>query len=212
MTMKIDSLREPSGYDGRFTLVLDTGEKLRVERSVVADFGLYTGLELDGDTWDRLQEANRKASARSRAVRIVSASSVSKKELRKRLVHKGESEENADEAVAWLSELNLLDDLQTARQLAQSAARRGYGPARIRQIFYEKGIDKALWEEAMEDLPAPDDAIDRFLASRLKGRTPDQKELKRVIDALLRRGHRWSDIRPAVQRYTDALGDWIEEE
>ena len=209
---KIEQLREPSGYDGRFTLVLDTGEKLRLERSVAADFGLFPGMELDEETWDRLRAANQKASARARAVRIVSASGVSRKELRRRLVQKGESAENADEAVAWLADLNLLDDLQTARQLAQAAARRGYGPARIRQILYEKGIDKSLWDEAMEDLPAPDEAIDRFLAARLKGRTPDQKELKRVIDALLRRGHRWADIRPAVQRYTDALDDWMEEE
>ena len=46
MTMKIDTLREPSGYDGRFTLVLDTGEKLRVERSVVRlSFGPETTQE-----------------------------------------------------------------------------------------------------------------------------------------------------------------------
>ena len=63
----------------------------------------------------------------------------------------------------------------------------------------------------MEDMPPPDGAIDRFLASRLKDCPPDEKELKRAIDALLRRGHRWSDIRPALQRYTDALDDRMEE-
>ena len=111
----------------------------------------------------------------------------------------------------WLTELNLLDDLETARQLAQSAARKGYGAARIRQILYQKGIDRQLWDEAMEELPEPDDAIDRFLQSRFKGEKPDERETKRAVDALLRRGHRWADIRSAMALYTDALNDIMEE-
>ena len=126
-------------------------------------------------------------------------------------MQKGETPELASEAVQWLTELNLLDDLETARQLAQSAARKGYGAARIRQILYQKGIDRQLWDEAMEELPEPDDAIDRFLQSRFKGEKPDERETKRAVDALLRRGHRWADIRSAMARYTDALNDIMEE-
>lgn len=210
--MKIESLREPSVRGGRYTVTLDDGKKLRLEKAVVADFGLYVGRELDEDELRRIRESNAKASARARAVRIISATSVSQKELRRRLIEKGEREDDADEAVQWLSDLNLLDDRQTARQLAQAAARKGYGKARIRQILYQKGVDRELWEEAMEDLPEPDDAIDRFLASRFKGRVPDEKETKRAVDALLRRGHSWSDIRPAIARYTDALNDCMEED
>ena len=210
--MRIESLREPSVRGGRYTVTLDDGRKLRLEKAVVADFGLFTGRELEEAELQQIRESNAKASARARAVRIVSATAVTQKDLRRRLVQKGEREEDADEAIQWLSDLNLLDDLQTARQLAQSAARKGYGKARIRQIFYQKGVNRELWEEAMEGLPEPDDAIDRFLASRFKGQKPDEKETKRAVDALLRRGHSWSDIRPAMARYTDALNDIMEED
>lgn len=210
--MRIESLREPSVRGGRYTVTLDDGRKLRLEKAVVADFGLFTGRELEEAELQQIRESNAKASARARAVRIVSATAVTQKDLRRRLVQKGEREEDADEAIEWLLDLNLLDDLQTARQLAQSAARKGYGKARIRQIFYQKGVNRELWEEAMEGLPEPDDAIDRFLASRFKGQKPDEKETKRAVDALLRRGHSWSDIRPAMARYTDALNDIMEED
>ena len=40
-----------------------------------------------------------------------------------------------------------------------------------------------------------------FLQKRFRGRTPDRAECKRAIDALLRRGHSWSDIRRALERY-----------
>ena len=210
--MRIESLREPSVRGGRYTVTLDDGRKLRLEKAVVADFGLFTGRELEEAELQQIRESNAKASARARAVRIVSATAVTQKDLRRRLVQKGEREEDADEAIEWLSDLNLLDDLQTARQLAQSAARKGYGKARIRQIFYQKGVNRELWEEAMEGLPEPDDAIDRFLAARFKGQRPDEKETKRAVDALLRRGHSWSDIRTAMARYTDALNDCMEDD
>ena len=197
---------------GRYTVTLDDGRKLRLEKSVIADFGLFSGRELEEEELQRIRQANAKASAKARAVRIISATSVSKKELERRLIQKGETPELATEAVQWLSDLKLLDDRQTARQLAQAAARKGYGKARIRQILYQKGVDRELWDEAMEDLPEPDDAIDRFLASRFKGQKPDERETKRAVDALLRRGHSWSDIRPAIARYTDALDDCMEED
>lgn len=209
--MKIESLREPTVRGGRYTVTLDDGRRLRLEQATVGDFALYPGREVTAEELDQIRAANQRASAKARAVRIISATNVSKRDLERRLIQKGETPELATEAVQWLSDLNLLDDLQTARQLAQSAARKGYGSARIRQILYQKGIDRQLWDEAMEDLPAPDDAIDRFLASRFKGEKPDERETKRAVDALLRRGHRWADIRSAMARYTDALNDIMEE-
>ncbi len=209
--MKIESLREPTVRGGRYTVTLDDGRRLRMEQSTVGEFALYPGRELTAEELDQIRAANQRASAKARAVRIVSATNVSKKDLERRLVQKGETPELASEAVQWLTELNLLDDLETARQLAQSAARKGYGAARIRQILYQKGIDRQLWDEAMEELPEPDDAIDRFLQSRFKGEKPDERETKRAVDALLRRGHRWADIRSAMARYTDALNDIMEE-
>lgn len=209
--MKIESLREPTVRGGRYTVTLDDGRRLRLEQATVGEFALYPGRELTAEELDRIRAANQRASAKARAVRIISATNVSKKDLERRLVQKGEAPELVSEAVQWLTELNLLDDLETARQLAQSAARKGYGAARIRQILYQKGIDRQLWDEAMEELPEPDDAIDRFLQSRFKGEKPDERETKRAVDALLRRGHRWADIRSAMARYTDALNDIMEE-
>ena len=198
-------MQEPNRKGGLWTVYFEDGGRLRAPFSVVGDFGLRPGLELSAEEVDRLKETASAASAKERAVRIVSASNVTRKELRRRLVQKGESEENADAAVSWLSELDLLDDLETAKQLVRSAGRKGYGRARARQILYQKGVDRSLWDEALEELPEPDGAIDRFLADRFRGEEPDRREVKRASDALMRRGHRWEDIRAALRRYIEAL-------
>lgn len=202
--MKLESLTR-SPQTGRFTLVFEDGHKMRVEPSVVADCGLFGGRELTDEEYEDLLAAAKKASSRARAVRIVAASSVSERELRRRLVQKGETAQDADDAVAWLGELGVLDDEKAARDVARRAAAKGYGTARIRQELYAKGIPRELWDAALQDLPEPDDAIDRFLAQRLRGQMPDEREKRRVTDALCRRGHSYGDIRAALRRYEESL-------
>ena len=203
--MTIDRLEVLPLQEHTVRIRFSDGTSLKTQDYVVADLGLYPGKDLDETSLEQLRQATGRASARNRAVRIISASGVSKADLERRLTQKGEDPAHARDAVQWLSELELLDDAKTAEQLVQSAVRKGYGKARIKQILYEKGIPEACREQALADLPEMDDAVDRFLEKRLQGREPDEKELKRTIDALLRRGHSWSDIRAGLQRYSEHL-------
>ena len=199
--MRVEAIEQTRSPQGKLRVRFDNGESLMILPAAIAVLGLYAGMELPDAAMDSIKETCGAASAKERAVRIVSAASVTKKELQRRLVQKGETEEHAEEAVAWLSELHLLDDRQTAAQIVRSGAARGYGAARIRQMLYEKRVPKELWDEALEQLPPQDDAIDLFLQRRFRGKTPDRAEIKRATDALLRRGHSWEDIRRALSRY-----------
>ena len=185
----------------RVKLLFDDDTVLKTQPYLIADLGLYSGMELSESDYQALLAAAGKASAKARAVRIVAAAGVSEKELQKRLVQKGEDTQDAEEAVGWLKELHLLDDRETARQLVTSAVSKGYGRARIKNILYEKGIPQEYWADALDTVPEMDDAIDRFLARRWHGTAPDEKEIKKAVDALIRRGHSWKDIQSGLRRY-----------
>ena len=185
----------------RVKLLFDDDTVLKTQPYLIADLGLYSGMELSESDYQALLAAAGKASAKARAVRIVAAAGVSEKELQKRLVQKGEDTQDAEEAVGWLKELHLLDDRETARQLVTSAVSKGYGRARIKNILYEKGIPQEYWADALDTVPEMDDAIDRFLARRWQGTAPDEKEIKKAVDALIRRGHSWKDIQSGLWRY-----------
>ncbi len=176
----------------------DNGEGLRLYRQTVQDFGLYSGLELTQAEWEKLKTAAGEMSAKMRAVRIVSASSVSCKDLEQRLIHKGEDPSQAKIAVQWMSDLDLLDDRKTARQVVERCISRGYGLARAKQALYEKRIPKEYWQEALEDYPDQTENIADFLRARL-GECREERQLRRATDALLRRGHSYSQIRQALQ-------------
>ena len=209
--MLIDSIAQSPDRAGRHLIKFSDGSTMRLYRQTVEDFGLYEGLELSQEQLKSLRTAAGQMSAKMRAVRIVAASNVSKSDLEQRLIRKGEDKTQAKEAVAWMSELNLLDDSRTARQTVESCARKGYGVARAKQALYEKQIPKELWEEALADYPDQTEKILQFLRSRL-GNSWEDRDLKRAVDALLRRGHSYREIRNALEQLEADLEDFREDD
>ena len=195
--MRIDSVSQSPDRAGCYLVKFSDGSSMKLYRQTVEDFRMYPGMELEN--LDALRERNSRYSAKMRAVRIISASSVSKRDLETRLVRKGEGEEQAKEAVQWLSDLNLVDDRQTARQIVESCVRKGYGIQRAKQALYEKQIPKEFWEEALESYPDQTERIADFLRSKLRD-PEDPKQVKRAIDAALRRGHSYADVKRALER------------
>ena len=203
---RIEKISAQPDRAGRYTVKLETGEVLRLYRQTIEDFGLYTGHELSAEDLQNLQKAAGEMSAKMRAVRIISASGVTKADLERRLVQKGEDKQNAHEAVAWLDELDILDDSKVAQQIVQKCISKGYGLSRAKQALYEKRVPKEYWEAALADYPDQTEKIIEFLQTRLKDRR-DEKQLRRVMDALLRRGHSYQEIRKALNTYADFQED-----
>lgn len=197
--MRIDLLKTAPDRAGRYYVRFEDGSFMRLYRQTVEDFCLYTGKELDDTQMNALREHAAKISARMRAVRIVSAASVSKKDLQQRLVQKGEDPGQAKAAVEWMSDLKLLDDSAVAEQVVSRCIAKGYGLARAKQALYEKKVPREYWEEALADYPDQTEKIVDFLRNRL-GSQYEDKDVKRAVDALVRRGHPFWQIREALRQ------------
>ena len=208
--MRIDSLKNAPDRAGRYWVTFSDGTKLGLYRQTVEDFGLYPGKELDEQELERLNVEAGKMSAKMRAVRIVSASSVSKRDLQQRLVRKGEDPEQAEAAVAWMEDLHLVDDRATAEQVVRSCIYKGYGLQRAKQALYEKQIPKAYWDEVLEDYPDQLGKIQDFLRARLDADS-NEKQKKRAIDALIRRGHSYGAIKKAMDALSFETEDVFED-
>ena len=127
------------------------------------------------------------------------------------MVQKGEKPNDAKAAIGWLEELNLLDDRKTAEQIVHSCIGKGYGLSRAKQALYEKRIPKELWEEALAQYPDQKEKISAFLQARITDAS-DQRQIKRAVDALLRRGHSYRVIREALNELSFDSDDFPEDE
>ena len=173
---------------------------IKITEQELLDFGLRPGDEVDAPTLKRLRAASSLSDVKGRAAELIGRKAMSRRDLERKLRDKGASEAEAAAAGEWLENIGALNDAEYAGLLIRHYGRMGYGPARLREKLYEKGVPRELWEDALAQAPERSGQIDGFLEKKLLGRLPDEKEKKRLTDALLRRGFSWGEIREAWQR------------
>ena len=204
--MRIEHVKPSQRKKGRFLVTLEGGEVLRCSEDELLKFGLRPDMELSDKELEALRSSAKASSVRTQAANIIGSRPLSKKELTERLVKKGAEREDAESAADWLQGLGAVDDAQYAAMLARHYGGRGYGPQRVREELRRRGVDRQLWENAMESMPDREEILDGLV--RKRGRDlSDPKEVKRLSDSLLRRGFAWGEVRDALRRYTDILED-----
>ena len=184
----------------RVTVTLDDGSEVKATLGVVAELRLYAGRELEDAELKVLRSSAALALCRNRGLELLSYRPMSCKELREKLVQKGEDPVCAEEAVQWLQEHRFLDDARYAGMVVRHYAGKGYGAGRIRQELQRRGIPRELWEDALGELPESDDRLDRYLASKLKD-PEDRVQIQKISASLVRRGVSWEEIRAALARF-----------
>ena len=103
-----------------------------------------------------------------------------------------------------------MDDRNTAEAVVRSCIAKGYGLSRAKQALFEKRIPKDFWEEALAEYPDQSEKIESFLRSRLDPDS-DQKEIKKAVDALLRRGHSYGTVRQVLNSLSFETEDYFED-
>ncbi len=205
--MRIERLEPSKRKAGRILAYLEDGSILRLTEQEVLDHGLRAGDELSEERQRELEDSAGRSAAKADAVRMLGRKPMSGADLRRRLREKGATERECDYAAEWLSAIGALDDRAYAAMLVRHYADSGYGPARWKDELRRHGIERELWEEALDGAPPTEEIIARFLRSRWKGKTPDEKELKRTSDALLRRGFSWGDVKVALKEFTEIFAE-----
>ena len=198
--MRIERVESSRHKRGRVLVFLEDGACLKITEQELLDFGLRTGDDLNEATLARLKEAAGVSNVKATAADLIGKRAMSRASLEKKLKEKGASEADARYAAEWLEAIGAINDADYAEVLVRHCADLGYGPARTREKLYEKGVPRELWDDALDQLPDNGEQIDRFLQSKLRGRTPDEREKKRLTDALLRRGYSWGDVKAAWNR------------
>ena len=193
--MRIERIEASKHKAGRVLAFLEDGTCLKLTEQELLDFGLCPGDELDEETLKRLKKAAGISDTKAAAADLIGRRAMSRRDLEQKLQKKGASEAEARYAAEWLEAIGAIDDADYAAALVRHYGQLGYGAAYVRQKLYEKGVPRDLWDGALNALPEPAEHIGRYLESKLHGRVPDEKEKRRLTDALLRRGFSWGEIK-----------------
>ena len=157
-----------------------------------------------------LFQSEEQSKVREMAAAMLSRRALSEAALYGKLLDKGVEEREAAQCVAWLVEIGALNDAQYAASVVRSYTAKGCGLYKVRAELHRRGIDEDTAAQALEQLPEPDEMLDEMIRKRMAGIRPDQKKMKKISDALYRKGFRWEDISAAFRRClaTEDLDQW----
>jgi len=131
------------------------------------------------------------------------------RELRERLLRPHPKREplgeaDVEAALERLTELGLIDDERRAERLAESLRRKGWGARRIQMELRQRGLPEP------EEIPQEDqEIIARLLQTKYAAKLQDEQSRRLVVQALMRRGFRWADIKSVMNCREE--WDYIEE-
>ena len=199
--MVIQELKPSQRIKGRWLAVLEDGSILRIGENQVVDFALYTGKELSEEEAEALQGSAQRQQRKEKALELLARKPQSRWELEKKLAQWGAEEDEVQTVCDRMEQLGYLNDAEYAARVVRHYRAKGFGPGKLRDELYRRGVPRDLWQEAMDQAEDPAQSIDAFVAKKLAGKTADRQILKKVSDALARRGYRWLDINDALRRY-----------
>ena len=199
--MRIEELKPSKRVQGRWLVVLEDGSILRVGEGEVIDFALYAGKELTDEEGKALADSPRRTGLKEKVLDLLTRKPMSRKELERKLGEWEAGEEETASICARMEELGFLNDVSYAAQVVRHYSAKGYGEHKLRDELYRRGVPRDLWDDALAQAADPAQAIDAFVQKKLAGKVPDRKELKKVSDALMRRGYGWEDISAALRRF-----------
>ena len=134
------------------------------------------------------------ASASADALRILTGRDLSIAECRARLLDRGHSPADVEEAIGRLVDQGALDDGRVARAYARTAAAvKGRGRLRVARELHEKGIDRETAAAAVADVFGGLDEralVARAVQKKLRGRPRPASEgdYARLYQFLMRQG------------------------
>lgn len=193
--MKIASLKV--GRHDKEKLVIKTEDGTYISACIEDALDLRVGDEISCERAEALESKYSKTLAKKSAARTLGRRSASKGELKKKLLSKGFSKEDSDEAIAWLEERGFVDDKAYADALMQYYSSRGYGARRISEELYRRGISREISEEVLSRIPDSEDEICALIEKKLHGEALTPEKKNKIIAFLIRRGFGYDEIRTA---------------
>ncbi len=202
--MKITQIEKKSKT--RYTVYVDGEYFYILDAEVLTENHVREGMEVTEAFLEQLKEDAQLRRARERAFYLLSYRDHSEQELYQKL-RRNVSEEAAAQTVAKMLELGLLDDERYAGKLADYYLNQKQWSER--KSLYEmrrKGISDSVARLALEACEVqPEEQLRRLIDTKYARYLGDQKGNQKVINALLRLGFSYGDVRAAVREYLEQI-------
>ncbi len=212
--MKITSVKQYKG--STYEVELDEERKIYLHVDIIADFGIYSGMELDKTELRKIIYASNFRRAFQYALHLLDYRDYSYKEMFLKLEKTYKNENLCYAVMKKLVSVGVINDARYAERLARKLVEaKRYGLRRAKSEMLLKGINSDTADDALD---AYCDAAQENLAyllerkyARLLTDEGDRKSIEKVKGSLVRYGYDFAEINAAVREYFENADDLQED-
>lgn len=179
-------------------------EKLEVHLEILYEFNIHREKELDEVEFSKLMEINEKKLAKQQAIKILTSSSKTKKEIILKLKEKNFSKDSIQYALSFIEEYKLIDEESIAENLVKgSYFKKKYSKRMITSKLRQKGIDSNIVENLLTDFDEENEYENALYYAKKKLKlvnSTDKNVIKRKLFSTLNyRGFNYSTIQKVIK-------------
>ncbi len=212
LPLTITSVSPQKKRKDRFSIFNNSRFLIGVSAQTLTDFNLSSGVQLTSDLFQKISEAEEYQAAKERCYLLLSGRDHSSFELKQKIIKKGFEAEIAEKVTDEFSEKGLLNDRSFAVKFAcDKAELNKWGPGKIRSALFEKGIDRQIVEEVIQNLSQSLEQSQICVDLALKRRkhflreAEPQKRKQKIYRYLFGKGYDPEQINKALPQILESL-------
>lgn len=188
------------GKADKIHIYLDGEYSMTVDKTFVGNHLPDENTEIDERELAELTEAVSSRRAFNKACDLLEMRDHSSGEIRTKLRQKGYGD-YAEQAIEKLIDYGYIDDERFARNYSAELIRiKHFGKKRIIQELYRKGISSEIISMVTEEIETDEDELVSLINRKYLRYLGTEKGVNKTINALLRMGYSFSEIRSALSQ------------
>ena len=160
--------------------------------------GLKAGMSVDTEFLSQLQLESEKLTALDKALKHISVSMKTEKEIRAFLKKKGYLEDVSNYVLEKMKDYGYVDDETYAASYTAGASKRK-GSRLIQLELRQKGVDEQIIDSALSSLTDETESAKRCLEKYMRGKPFDEKTLQKAYRNLLSKGFDYDTCKQAIE-------------
>ncbi|EHL14605.1 hypothetical protein HMPREF9630_01054 [Peptoanaerobacter stomatis] len=180
-------------------------EKIEIHLDILYSYSLYSIREIDEKKFEEMLIENQKKLAKQQALKILSSSSKTRKELIIKLRQKKFTQDAVDYAMSFVDNYEFINEEDMAEKLVSGAyKRKKYSKRKIQNELRQKGIDYEVINELTSDIDDDEEYENAMHFAQKKYKSISAKDnetiKRRLISALSYRGFNYDIIRKVIDK------------
>ena len=198
--------------DDRVNIYVDEKFFMAIYKELVFSFNLKKGQEIDTNYLKSILDDEMYIKAKNKALNILSKASQSEKQIRQKL-SKDFEEHTIDRVIEFLQKYKFVDDEDLATRIVNTNVNLNkYGKNKIKQNLYNKGIDKIIIEQAMDEIDSDKEFenalyLGKKRYDRLKNEDP-RKAYQKIGNHLAYKGFNYDIIKKVLNRLFNDIDEY----